>query len=39
MHLSEPILIHVITKKGKGYPPAEKNPSAFHGTGPFRVET
>ncbi len=29
------VLIHVLTKKGKGYPPAENNPSLFHGVGPF----
>jgi 1-deoxy-D-xylulose-5-phosphate synthase len=34
-----PILIHVITKKGKGYPPAEMDPALFHGVGPFTVET
>ncbi len=34
-----PVLIHVMTKKGKGYPPAEKEPSRFHGTGPFDVKT
>jgi len=34
-----PVLIHVITKKGKGYVPAERNPSLFHGIGPFDVET
>jgi 1-deoxy-D-xylulose-5-phosphate synthase len=34
-----PILVHVITKKGKGYPPAEQNPARFHGVGPFVVET
>ena len=34
-----PILIHVLTKKGKGYIPAEENPSAFHGTSGFDVET
>lgn len=33
------VLVHVITKKGKGYRPAEENPSKFHGTGPFEVET
>jgi 1-deoxy-D-xylulose-5-phosphate synthase len=33
--LKGPILLHVVTKKGKGYPPAEKNPSYFHGVGPF----
>ena len=30
-----PVLVHVVTKKGKGYKPAEKNPSKFHGTAPF----
>ncbi len=34
-----PVLIHAITKKGKGYEPAEKNPGIFHGTGPFNIET
>jgi len=34
-----PILVHVMTKKGKGYPPAEINPSLFHGVGPFDRET
>ena len=33
------VLVHVITKKGKGYPPAEENPARFHGTGPFHIET
>ena len=33
------VLVHVITKKGKGYPPAEENPARFHGTGPFEIET
>jgi 1-deoxy-D-xylulose-5-phosphate synthase len=33
------VLIHVLTKKGKGYPPAEKNPSLFHGVGPFDAVT
>lgn len=37
--LGGPILIHVITKKGKGYPPAEMNPSRFHGVPPFVIET
>lgn len=31
------LLIHVLTKKGKGYPPAEKDPALFHGVGPFEV--
>ncbi|MEA5113465.1 MAG: 1-deoxy-D-xylulose-5-phosphate synthase [Geobacteraceae bacterium] len=34
-HFDNAVLIHVITKKGKGYPPAETNPSLFHGVGPF----
>ena len=34
-----PILVHVVTKKGKGYLPAEMNPSRFHGVAPFIVET
>lgn len=33
-----PILIHVITKKGKGYSPAEANPDRFHGVPPFHLE-
>lgn len=35
----EPVIIHVLTKKGKGYKPAEDNPSKFHGVGPFDIET
>jgi 1-deoxy-D-xylulose-5-phosphate synthase len=34
-----PVLVHTITKKGKGYEPAEKNPGIFHGIGPFDIET
>ena len=37
--LDHSVLVHVITKKGKGYRPAEKNPSRFHGVGPFEVDT
>ena len=37
--LQEPVLLHVTTKKGKGYPPAEKNPVYFHGCGCFEVNT
>ena len=33
--MKEPVLIHVITQKGKGYTPAEEDPSAFHGIGVF----
>lgn len=34
-----PVLVHVITTKGKGYSHAEKNPGKFHGIGPFDLET
>ncbi len=34
-----PVLVHVITVKGKGYSHAEKNPGKFHGIGPFDLET
>ena len=37
--LEEPVLLHVITKKGKGYAPAETNPVHFHGCGKFEVAT
>ena len=37
--LDHAVLIHVITKKGKGYRPAEKNPSRFHGVEPFDIAT
>ena len=33
------VLVHVITKKGKGYAPAEENPARFHGTEPFDIAT
>ena len=33
------VLVHVLTKKGKGYAPAEKMPSKFHGVSPFDVTT
>lgn len=33
------VLVHVLTKKGKGYAPAEKNPSRFHGIDPFDITT
>ena len=33
-----PVLLHIKTVKGKGYPPAEREPDRFHGVGPFRVE-
>ncbi len=34
-----PVLVHVITKKGAGYPPAERHPARFHGAEPFDIET
>ena len=34
-----PKIIHVLTKKGKGYTIAEKNPDRFHATSPFNIET
>ncbi len=34
-----PVLIHVVTKKGKGYSPAEKSSDKFHGVGKFNIET
>ena len=37
--LDEPVLIHVLTKKGKGYKPAEEEPDKFHATSPFEIET
>jgi 1-deoxy-D-xylulose-5-phosphate synthase len=36
--LKEPILVHCITQKGKGYAPAEADPESFHGIGPFNIE-
>lgn len=38
-HLNDPVLLHVTTKKGKGYRPAEENPVYFHGCGSFHIET
>ena len=37
--LEGPVLIHVLTKKGKGYEIAEKNPDKFHATAPFDIKT
>ncbi len=37
--LKRPVLLHVVTVKGKGYRNAEKNPDLYHGTGPFDPET
>ncbi len=37
--MGKPVLIHALTRKGKGYPPAEENPSKFHGIGKFDPAT
>ncbi len=37
--IDQPVLVHVVTQKGHGYGPAEKNPSRFHGVGPFDLKT
>ncbi|MGN0359438.1 MAG: 1-deoxy-D-xylulose-5-phosphate synthase [Hominisplanchenecus sp.] len=37
--LDEAVLVHVITKKGRGYAPAERHPARFHGAEPFDIET
>lgn len=37
--LDHPVIIHVKTKKGKGYKPAEENPTRFHGVAPFQMKT
>jgi len=37
--LNEPVLVHVMTRKGYGYEPAEEHPSKFHGVGKFDPET
>ena len=35
--LNHPAILHVYTKKGKGFSPADKGPSKFHSTGPFKI--
>jgi 1-deoxy-D-xylulose-5-phosphate synthase len=35
--LPRPVVVHVVTRKGRGYSPAENDPSAFHGIGPFCI--
>jgi 1-deoxy-D-xylulose-5-phosphate synthase len=37
--MRKPVLFHVTTTKGKGYSPAETNPTYFHGVGSFEIET
>ena len=36
-HLNRPAVLHVYTKKGKGFSPADINPTKFHSTGPFKI--
>ena len=36
-HLNHPAILHVYTKKGKGFSPADQGPSKFHSTGPFKI--
>ncbi len=38
-NINSPVLVHVITKKGKGYKPAEENPTAFHSAHPFDIQS
>lgn len=38
-NMNYPVLVHVVTRKGKGYEPAEKNPDLFHGVGAFDIAT
>lgn len=38
-HIDGPVLLHIATKKGKGFTPAEQNPPKFHGVGPFNPVT
>lgn len=37
--LTAPVLLHIRTVKGKGYPPAEENPDRFHGVGSFCIQS
>ena len=37
--MRRPVLLHVHTVKGKGYPYAQQEPGKYHGVGPFEVET
>lgn len=37
--LKNAVIVHVLTEKGKGYSPAERHPSRFHGAEPFQIET
>jgi 1-deoxy-D-xylulose-5-phosphate synthase len=37
LHLSHPAILHVYTKKGRGFAPADDDPRRFHSTGPFKI--
>lgn len=37
--INRPIIVHVLTKKGKGYAPAERRPESYHGVDPYIIET
>lgn len=39
MQVQGPVLVHVMTRKGYGYTPAERHPARFHGTAPFEIAT
>lgn len=39
VEMKGPVVVHAVTTKGKGYAPAERHPNAFHGVGPFDIET
>jgi 1-deoxy-D-xylulose-5-phosphate synthase len=39
VQLPGPVLVHAVTQKGRGYPPAEKDPRSFHSAAPFDIET
>ncbi|MFC1823675.1 1-deoxy-D-xylulose-5-phosphate synthase [Thermodesulfobacteriota bacterium] len=39
LHLDGPVLVHVLTTKGKGYGPAEADPAHYHGVGSFEIST
>ncbi len=37
--INAPVILHIVTKKGKGYQPAEENPGEFHGIGQFDIDS
>ncbi|MBN2189586.1 MAG: 1-deoxy-D-xylulose-5-phosphate synthase [Candidatus Aureabacteria bacterium] len=38
-HIDAPVIVHIVTKKGKGYEISEQHPELFHGTAPFNIKT